>query len=308
MKTHWPRLMRYYLVTAGVLLCLVQFGQADPLTLSAHDQDWLNHHQTIRYSPETDYGPFVFTDAQGTPHGLSIDFLDLISEQTGIRFVPVKANHLSENLASIRRRETDLLTSLRPTPERATFLGFSQPYVSIPAALIVSDPENSNLTLEGMKGKEVAVGKGYAVESFVRAHFPEIRWRSVSNDEIALDLLAHGQVAGVVADEASFAFLKKQHDWNELQLQQRVGFDYQLSMAHRPDWPELGRIINSALKHIPRDKKVAVLARWLPAAPTRHDTFYDTRPLVLAGGFLLIGATAVLVLLVKRRKPLPPES
>ncbi len=300
-------MMRRLLVTVVTFLCLCHSGQASPLTLSDHDRDWLKDHQTVRYSPETDYGPFVFTDAQGIPRGLSIDFLDLISEYTGIRFIPVNANHLNENLSSIRRRETDLLTSLRPTPERAAFLAFSQSYVSIPAALIVSGQQDSDLTLEHLKGKVVAVGKGYAVESFVRAHFPEIHWRSVSNDEVALDLLAHDQVAGVVADEASFAFLRKQHDWDTLQLQQRIGFDYQLSMAFRPDWPELGRIINAALKQIPRDKQVAVLARWLPASPARHDTFYDTRPLLLAGGLFLVGVTALLALLVKRRRSLPPE-
>ena len=130
------------------------------LTLKPALNEWLSQHPSVRYAPEADYGPFVYVEKDGVPLGMSVDFLKLISSKTGLQFQALPAQPLSDNLALAKKGGVEVITSLRPTPERAQFLAFTTPYVSIPAVLVVKKAQSAQTTLSQMQGKKIAVGKG----------------------------------------------------------------------------------------------------------------------------------------------------
>lgn len=267
------------------------------LTLAPDESAWVARHPTIRYAPEQDYGPFIYQEAGQPPSGLSVDILRLIAEQLPLRFEATPARPLSVNLELAKQGEVDLLTSLRPTPERAAYLAFTSPYVSVPAAVIVRAGDDAD-SLQALSDRPVAVGRGYAVEGFVRNRYPQVRWQAVDSDQDGLIALRQGSVAAVVADEGSFAFLQRRHGWNDLRLGRRVGFEYPLSFAYRKDWPELGRLLERGLREIPPERRQAVLARWLPE-PAQNRAWKENLGLT-AFAAALIGAGALL--LWKRRR------
>jgi len=271
------------------------------LNLSPADRQWLAQHPVVRYAPEADYGPFVFEPEGQAPQGMSVDFLALIGKEAGIQFVPTPAAPLSHNLDLAKAHEVDVITSLRPTPERAQYLGFTSPYVSIPATAVARSGDAASTDLRQLAGHTVAVGKGYGVEAFVREHYPAVHWLAVPDDLAGLTALRQRKVDAAVMDEASYAFLIKQQGWQDVQLGERVGFNYPLSMAYRADWPELGRIMEAALRDIPSDQKSALMSKWLSTTPKRG-WLVGHRPLLFAGVLLLIGALA---LAIARRKSAP---
>lgn len=127
--------------------------------------------QVIRFALEKDYAPFVSAGPTGRAQGLSIDVLELLQPHLGAQVQMLPPDNLANILQAARRGEVDLISSLRPTPERAEFLAFTEPYVKVPAVLVVKQaaaPPN----LKDLSNHPVAVGKGYAVEGFVRANYP----------------------------------------------------------------------------------------------------------------------------------------
>ncbi len=252
----------------------------------------------IRWAPEADYGPFVYLDSQGQPAGLSVEFLQLLGQKTGLPLHALPAAPLSENLLKARRGEVELLTSLRPTPERAEFLDFTTPYVVIPAVLAMPQSYHGPDTLNQLQGHKLAVGKGYAVEGFVRKHYPQIEWVAVPSDGLALQMLAQGKVSGMVADAASLEFLQRQSGMPTLRISGNIGFDYPLSMAWRKDLPQLGTILQNGLQQITPAERDAILQRWLPHQ-AELQTDQKQRHVQLAGGVLL--ALGVFGLLLGKR-------
>ena len=99
--------------------------------------------------------------------GLSADFLNAMATQGELRIDTLPAQPLASILEAARQGQVDLISSLRPTPERAEFLGFTRPYVTVPAVLVTL-PSRDPQSLGDFRGRPVAVGRGYAVESFVR--------------------------------------------------------------------------------------------------------------------------------------------
>ena len=84
---------------------------------------WAGPAQPVRFAPERDYGPFVFQRDDGRIDGLSVEMLGLLQQQAGLQIVTLPARPLSEQLAALRRREADLVSSLRATPERGEYAG-----------------------------------------------------------------------------------------------------------------------------------------------------------------------------------------
>ncbi len=222
----------------------------------------------IRFGPEADYGPFVYQGEGGRIEGLSVELLALVQRHAGLRLQTLPARPLNEWLELARRGEVDLLSSLRPTPERAAYLLFSLPYVRVPTVLVVraghplaggADP----VTLAPLRGRPVAVGAGYAVESFVRSRQPGVAWQSVPDDVVALRGVVDGRFEAAVVDSASAGFIARRHGLKGLAAAGPVGFDYTLSFAVRRDRPELLAAVDAGIRAIPAAERAAVVERWL---------------------------------------------
>lgn len=239
--------------------------RADAVLTPAQRQ-WVDGHQP-RLGAERDYGPFVFEAPGDLPQGLSIDLLRLVQDRTGLRVLPQPAGPLHRLLDAARAGQLDLLTSLRPTPERAAFLLFTQPYVSVPAVL-VRRAGAAALGLAALSGRPVAVGQGYAVEAVMRQRYPQVAWQAVPDDVAALEGLAAGRFEAAVADAASVAYIVRTRGLQgerALQAGDQVGFDYTLSFAVRRDWPELVAILDAGIRAVDPRERQAVLDRWIAA-------------------------------------------
>lgn len=255
---------------------------------------------TARVGVESNYGPFVYADEQGVPRGLSVELLNQVAELASLQLAFGPARPLQELLDATRRGEIDLLTSLRPTPERSAFLAFTRPYVRVPAALVVAGDTQLH-SLAELAGQPVAVGQGYAVQAYLLERFPQVRWAAAADDLQALRSLRAGAVRAVVADVASVHFIRRSQGWDDIHLRDPVGFDYALCFAYRPDRPELGVALERGLQRLGDTARLQLLRRWVP------DSEWDTRDerrrqLGALAAALVLAALALVWWLYRRRK------
>jgi ABC-type amino acid transport substrate-binding protein len=256
--------------------------------------EWLRQHPAVRWAPEQDYPPMVFSGANGQADGLSVQLLDLVAHAAGLGLQPLPPAPLHQLLQAARERRLDLLTSLRPTPERAEFLLFTRPYVSVPAVLVHRQGTLLPDGLASLAGQPVAVGQGYAVEAVVRARHPQVRWQAVPDDAQALRGVAAGRFDAAVVDSASYAYLVQREGLRGLAAGSQVGFSYDLCFAVRKDWPQLRDLLDEGIRAVPETRRQEVLARWLQPAteqPLPPRTPWATRlgALLLVLGVLLGG-------------------
>lgn len=261
--------------------------------------------QVIRFAPEKDYAPFVSVTPTGQVQGLSMDVLDLLKPRLGAELQILPADNLTHILQAARRGEVDLISSLRPTPERAEFLAFTDPYVKVPAVFVVSAGTQAP-SLKDLAGRPVAVGKGYAVESFVRANYPQVRWVAVPDDVSALRLLMRGDVDGVVADVASVSDATRHSGIEGVKVAETLPFEYELSFAYRKDLPALGSALNAGLKEITPATRQTLLKRWIDTEALAYEDARSTsvRKLGIALFVLVLAGAAVWQLRTKKKRDL----
>lgn len=242
----------------------------------------------VRFAPEKDYGPFVFEAPDGRVQGLSIDMLEALKPLMMDSVLTLPAQPLHQILEAARLGQVDLISSLRATPERAAFLAFTAPYVEVPAVLVVR--QGLSLPhLRDMQGQRVAVGQGYAVESFVRQNFRQVDWQAVPDDLAGLQGLLQGRYQGVVADIASVSHAIRVHQIKGVQVAQAIGFEYPLSFAYRKELPELGQELDAALLQLGLAQRQAIVDRWVDAQALRFEDPQRTLLRWVGLGLALVG-------------------
>jgi ABC-type amino acid transport substrate-binding protein len=226
--------------------------------------------ETVRFAPERDYGPFVFADEQGQVRGLSVDLLARLAPAAGLQLQTLPPAPLAQQLALLRAGGADLVSSLRPTPERAEYLAFTRPYVNVPAILVVraatghlAQGADGQAALQQLAGKPVAVGAGYAVEGFARERFPQVVWAPVPDDVQALQGVQDGRFEGAVLDAASAAFITQGRRMDRLSSAGAIGFEYALSLAVPKARADLVQRLDAAIVALPLQERSEIQQRWM---------------------------------------------
>lgn len=219
----------------------------------------------LRFGVERDYGPFVFRDVDGAVKGLSIDILKALLPAARLRLNWTEPRPLAELLQLAEAGQIELLSSLRPTPERDSYLDFTAPYVVVPAVVVVRSGHGDG-QLWRLDGRRVAVGRGYAIEAYLRQHYPRVLWQPFTDDGVGLQALMRNEVEAVVADLASVEHARRQLHLpaSALRLVADLGYSYPLCFAFSKGRADVGERLERALDALPRAQLRAVLARWLP--------------------------------------------
>jgi diguanylate cyclase (GGDEF)-like protein len=254
----------------GALAGLAGAGVAGPAAaapdtlLTAEEQAWVAKHPVLLFAPERDFPPFSFVDSQGQHRGLSADVLDLVQAHTGLKFQAVAAAERSGNIDRLKRREVDLLTSLRPTSDREQFIAFTSAYVSSPAVVLRRRGDRRPGDLAKMGGERVAVDRNSAAETFIHETYPDVLPVEVDVAAQGLRDLVFGEVDACVVNLATASFIIERDRLSGLRVAGETGYFSTLTLGYRKDWPMLGRVLEKGLAQISEAERATMIARWIP--------------------------------------------
>lgn len=292
----FPRL-RTIAALAG-LFCMLHIGaafaaQADRSVFTAEEIAWLDAHAgQLRVAPEANYPPFSFIES-GAWQGLSADMIRLLQGRIGTQFQILPAQNLDQILSNEQFIGAEIVTSLRQTDERSRYLHFTQPYVSVPTAIIVKADFKGGHWPAAFVGKRVAVGKGYGVQKFLETRFPEVALILVPDDLDGMRKLSFGEVDAVIMDVASASFFIEREKITNLRMLSAFDYSYDLSFGVRKDLPILRDILSKSLASLSEDDKQAVFEKWISIGKDPLELIWEG---ILRWSAWIIGIFAALTL------------
>jgi len=239
-------------------------ASAQDALLTAEEQAWVDKHPVLLFAPERDFPPFSFVDSQGQHRGLSADVLDLVQAHTGLKFQAVAASDRGNDIDRLKRREVDLLTSLRPTTEREQSISFTSAYVSSPAVVLRRRGDHRTGDLAKMQGERLAVDRSSAAETFVRDTYPDVTLVQVDVAAQGLRDLVFGDVDACAVNLATASYVIERDRLGGLRVAGETGYFCTLTLGYRKDWPMLGRVLEKGLAQISEAERAQMIARWIP--------------------------------------------
>ncbi|WP_417349896.1 response regulator [Ferrimonas sp.] len=245
------------------------------VALTMAERAWLAQNPVVTVAVE-DWPPIVFEQPNGQAGGLSAGFLDIIAKRTGLRFRYESRPWLAI-LQGVKDEELDIIPALFHLPERETFGIFTNSYFMVKEFLYVKSSNTQISSFEDLRGKRLALIRGYTSWNRVAAAFPDIELVPADTLLEAINLVLNGE-----ADATFEAQVAVEHTLNASLIGGLKGMpqnafeDIPLRMLVRKSAPELASILQKGLDSVSAEEKRAIMGRWLHSAASDVEPEFTT--------------------------------
>ncbi len=233
------------------------------LQLTDAEREWLKTHPTIILAPDPEFKPIEYIDKNGEYQGAAADIIRLLEKRIGIKITIASVKNWDEAMVRFKNKEVDLLGAMVKTPNREKFATFTDTIVTVPGAIFTRRETKTDLTLQNLKGKKVAVVSNYTAHDILKDKYPDIILDVVPDVSTGLAKASLGMVDAYVENMANATYYSQEAGITNLHLAGRTEFDYRWGIGIRKDWPELQGILNKGLASISEDERQQAIKRWI---------------------------------------------
>ncbi|MBH1930370.1 transporter substrate-binding domain-containing protein [Serratia rubidaea] len=265
-----------------------------PLVLSKRERRWLEQHRELRVVINPLYAPFTMFDDNGVFHGISADILRVIHLRTGLNFVPVESDTVTDMFSLVQHKQGDLIAAMSYSSARDDRLMFTRPYVQPPFVLVVKNRLGAPANLSAVK--TLAITKNNTLIAWLKTQYPTITLITAKNASVAMQLVNEGKADGAVHNLIGANYMIDRYFRDELKVTTRIAeAPARIGFAVRRDQPELYSILNKALADIPPGDISIIANKWQGTPDVKLDTWavYRSQFYWLAGIFAILVLTSL---------------
>jgi PAS domain S-box-containing protein len=238
--------------------------------LTPQERAWIAQHPTITVANEPDWPPYDFIH-NGEPAGLGIDYVDLIAQKTGLRVSYVQGSW-EELLERFKAGKIDLLHSVNKTPQRERYALYTRPFYTTPIGMAVRK-ECTIRTLEDLRGRRVALMKGYGLSEILLKNIPDIKPYWVNNLDEGLRAVSFGEADAVIDTIGTMSYVMMEHTLGSLRIEKvQIPGSETIEKLHFATSKEniiLNRIIQKGFDALSAQEHAAIKKRWIPIEEER---------------------------------------
>ncbi len=262
------------------------------LELTQVEFQWLQENaKGIRIAPLPDSPPVDFTDQNGKHLGLTSEYIRLIEQQLGVKFVHVQCDSWKDVLKKLRNNEVDLVGSVQNTVERQSFLRFTEPYLKLPNVILTRTEWGGTFSLDNLEGMSVAVVDGSATHDHLKQTHPEYLLVPVKDAASGFRMVSFMEADAMIADLGVASYYIEELGITNLRVAGDINYPWELCLASRKDWPLLNSILNKALANIDPEQRRLIKREWITLSDTVH--IPRDRYLKIIGGILIVTLLAI---------------
>ncbi len=235
-------------------------ASAEPLT--PDEKAWLKEHGPLRYAPDPAFAPFEFFRSNGNLAGITPEILSVLAEKLGTTIEPVRYPTWTDVLAGMKKGEADLLGTLTLTPERETFLLFTEPYLQVPYVLFVRLGADMRETIDDFAGRKVGVVRNHGAHAWIQKEHPELAITPVETTKEGLLLLSIGRLDAMVETLPVGNHVLTEFALTGVTFLPSILYTTPQHMAVAKTNTVLLSILNKGLSSIAESERSAIVRRW----------------------------------------------
>ena len=225
------------------------------------EQQWINHVGSLRFS-EVEWEPLSYTADFPEYKGIIADYLQILSEVTGIEMVYIQSNTWKEVLDKFAERKIDLIPALALEDKTGSEVVFTEPYISFPLVIATKPDIGFISNTHELNGKLVGVGEGYTSENFLKNNYPEIKLFTTDNVSEGLKLLDKGKIDAFVGHMAvTMDAIKKNR--LDLRIAGKTEYIFEHRMGLPPGHEKTAEIFNKVFSEISPEEHNRIYNSWI---------------------------------------------
>lgn len=241
---------------------LVFHAIADELNLSASEQAYLQQHQTLIMCVDPDWLPYEKLDTQGKHIGLVAEYMAIFQARLNVAFKAMQTKSWNDTQALYQQGKCDFVSALNKTAEREQYLAFTQPYIKSPAVLVLNEKNTHDTHLADLKGKKLAMVKGYVYDSKLRQQYPEINIVYLENMDAALQKVSSGEIDATLGPLFLTFALTQELGLDNLKIMGDAEYQDELRIGIKKDNAILAGIFDKAVSSLSSEDNAKVRKAW----------------------------------------------
>ncbi|WP_455853525.1 ATP-binding protein [Pantoea endophytica] len=278
--------------------------KANPLALTAEEQNWLRTHPEITVLLDKSAAPNTFVNKEGKMVGAAVDLMNTLSARYGLKFKYVVSSGRSE-MVRMGQRYPDALYGSVPEvqPFETTWnVLTTRPYILSPLVLLVAESSPQIADLYQLRGRKIAITTLNPMIDWFHQHYPGITIVSVRTLEEGYAMLKKGQIDAVATNQFSADYMLVTYPNSGLRIGINVGgLTGRSALGANPENPLLISIMNKALIDLPPENLHRIYEQWQPHAETyRAPSWRDWRDVIIQTA-VGVGLIVLLLLLWNRQ-------
>lgn len=261
-----------------------------PLRFSAVEKEVIKRHPVIKLGIDIGWPPFEYVES-GIYKGMAADYMALVEERMGVKFEPDKEHPWSEVVERVKARKLDAYSCAVGTEERKAYMNFTRPYLSFPMVIITTKDVTFVDGIRDLKGKKVAVAKGYATHDILKDKHPELELLVADSVKGGIHAVSTGQAFAFIGNIATSSYLLQKEGITNVKISGEMPYKYELAMGIRKDWPELLPIVQKVMDSISEEERNQIYRRWISLRYEKkldYSTLWDVLAIlvVVIGGII----------------------
>ncbi|MDO6515069.1 EAL domain-containing protein [Neptuniibacter sp. 2_MG-2023] len=247
-----------------ILLCLsLPAFSASQIEFTPEEKLFINTHPNILVGAETDWAPLDYMH-NGQYTGLANDYLELISERTGLNFEIISGFTWNELLTMQLNQRLDLLPAIYWSPQRDQLMHYTSSYIKLRHYAFTKSDREDIKSMQDLQGKTIAIPTGFSYLDTLKKTHPNITILEVKSTLEAIDAVITGQADTLVESTTIINYYLNENHIYGLKPAFAAEFDVdQVYMAARSGLPILATIINKVLESITPEEKKQLTDRWV---------------------------------------------
>ena len=235
----------------------------DPVNLSGDALDWLEQHPSVRVGIQNNLAPIEFLDPEGRYTGLSVDYLDHLSQTLGLKFEYVPLESAPEGVEKVLHGTLPMIAAAESTPELRDKLLFSKPFIDLPVVIFIQKSARPIGSVDDLADKTVAAVKGQSMISLLQREFPTIRIKYTDDIPSALRLLQKHEADAYLGSILVTSYYISKEGMTDIQISGHTNYRYRPAIAVSNESPELADILNKGLDAISPNMRNQIYRKWV---------------------------------------------
>ncbi|MGB9098636.1 ATP-binding protein, partial [Erwinia sp.] len=272
---------------------LPRYQDTNTAHLTPMERSWTEQHPLVTYAAISDDYPWSYRAANGQPSGYSVELLNIIGQNTGLRFQPWWVSNAEQAQALVDQGRAMIQLTLPLTGDDA-MRSNTLPIWRALWGVYVGQMSRPVTSWEQLKGQKVGIRRGDIARGLVPAGINIVTFE---DSKTLYDALANGQIEALVDNVMSARGLIQSRYSEALRLAFAASDTaWPITLGVSPAFPLLRTLLNTSLQQIPADTQQRMRENWSNNSSVLSDSGENQmRPISL---FVLIAALFAIVFLL----------
>ncbi|NWA63442.1 transporter substrate-binding domain-containing protein [Pantoea sp. B9002] len=279
-----------------------QFTNGEPqtgiLNLSESEKAWLRDNPVIPVYLDNNNSPLSMVDSEGHAHGIVINLLNTIANQSGVKFRYERMNNLVDMRQKLIKENDGVIATADASARHEPDIRYTTPYFISRWVLVTRDNAPTITSLADMGGKNIVVYPGVYYLAELKAAYPQVHFTESTMSFSGFFKILTGKTDGaivpvLVADVLNDTLVDR---FFKVALVMDLP-PVRMAMAVNTANSQLLSILNKAIEQVPPRNMVREYVQWQKHHPLSSLSLWDRYKYYLYAALLLITVIVAFILL-----------